>query len=162
MREMDDEEREAHRKMCAMFDACRDAGTPEGIRDAALISVLYGAGATRATVRTLPLRAYDPDRAVLTWRPGGAAGETRARRATDGARLALADWLELRGTAPGPLLCRLAGRSEGPRPLADGAVGSILRRWARRSGIHLPDEADRLRLYASPWWSDVRGGNTQG
>lgn len=155
--------REAHRKMCALFDACRDDGTPAGIRDAALLSVLYGAGVPRATALALPLGAYDVGRAVLTWPVGQRRGgdgpeeDVRARRASDGARAAMEDWLEVRGSAPGPLLCRLAGGSGTPRPLAEGTVSSILRRWARRSGVVRPDERELIRLYTSPWWEDVRG-----
>lgn len=173
--------REAHRKMCALFDACRDEGSARGIRDAALLSVLYGAGVPRATALALPLAAYDADRAVLTWPVGGRQADVgrsrgagrergdgfqpddgrgsglRARRATDGARAALEEWLEVRGTAPGPLLCRPAGGSGTPRPLAGETVTSILRRWARRSGVETPDEAELIRHYTSPWWEDVGG-----
>lgn len=158
--------REAHRKMCALFDACREDGSARGIRDAAVLSILYGAGVPRATALALPLGAYDADRAVLTWPVGGRQGgdgpedEARARRATDGARAAMEDWLEIRGTAPGPLLCRLAGGSGTGRALAEEAVSSILRRWARRSGVKTPDEAELIRLYTSPWWEDARGRST--
>lgn len=158
--------REAHRKMCALFDACRDDGSARGIRDAALLSVVYGAGVPRATALALPLGAYDADRAVLTWpaagqQPGdGRGGKLRARRATDGARAALEDWLEVRGPDPGPLLCRLDGGSGTPRPLAGETVTSILRRWARRSGVETPEEAELVRHYTSPWWEDVGGEGT--
>lgn len=158
--------REAHRKMCALFDACREDGSTRGIRDAALLSVLYGAGVPRTTALALPLGAYDVDRAVLTWPTGGQPGGGRqpddrggsglqARRATEGARMALEDWLEVRGSAPGPLLCRLDGGSGTPRPLAREAATSILRRWSRRSGVETPDEAELVRHYTSPWWEDV-------
>lgn len=153
--------REAHRKVCALFDACRDDGSPRGIRDAALVSVLFGAGVPRAAALALPLAAYDADRAVLRWRAGGESGEPRARRATDGARAALEDWLEVRGAVAGPLLCRLAGRSRTPRPLADGTVTSVLRRWGSRSGVDEPDASELARLYTSPWWVDVTGQETQ-
>lgn len=144
--------REAHRKMCALFDACRDDGSPRGTRDAALLSVLYGAGVPREVALALPLAAYDPVRAVLRWR---AEGEPRARRATEGARAALADWREVRGDAVGPLLCRLDGRTGAPRALTHDDVTSAIRRWASRVGVEELEEADLDRLYTSPWWEDV-------
>lgn len=154
--------REAHRKMCALFDACRDDGSDRGLRDAALLSVLYGAGVPRPTALRLPLAAYDPRRAVLTWRDPGPVGRRRARRAADGAREALADWLEARGTAHGPLLCRLEGRTEAPRPLREADVTSVLERWRARAGVDEVDETELRRLYTSPWWGDAAGRETQG
>lgn len=150
-----DERAEAHRTVCALFDACREDGSAGGIRDAAVLSVLFGAEVPAETARRLPLESYDPRAAVLTWRPEGEEGRRRARRATDGAREALADWLAVRGSAPGPLLCRLEGRTDAPRPLPRGTVPAILDRWARRTEMDLPDETERLRLYVSPWWEDV-------
>lgn len=149
--------REAHRKMCALFDACRGEGSPRGIRDAALLSVLYGASVPRDTALRLPLEAWDVDRGVLRWTPPGPGSPRRARRATDGAREALDDWLRIRGTAPGPLLCRLQGRERAPGPLDGADVVAVLEHWSVRSGVEDLDEEELLRLYTSPWWEDLEG-----
>lgn len=149
--------RAARRKMCALFDACREEGSPEGIRDAALLSVLYGAGVSRGAALGLAREAYDAGRAVLRWTPPDEDGEPRFRRAAEGAREALEAWLEVRGDASGPLLCRLEGRREDPRGLTDEDVTEALRRAADRAGVEFLDEAELIRLYTSPWWEEVRG-----
>lgn len=153
--------RAARRKMCALFDACRDEGSSEGVRDAALLSVLYGAGVSRAAARELSREAYDAGRAVLRWTSPGEGHGPRARRATDGAREALEDWLEVRGAAAGPLLCRLEGRSQEPEALTNEDITEALRRAADRAGVEYLDEAELIRLYTSPWWEDVRGDEAQ-
>lgn len=148
--------------MCALFDACREDGSPRGVRDAALLSVLYGAGVPRPVALRLPLEAYDRERAILCWPAPGDEEGLRARRATDGARDALEDWLELRGAVAGPLLCRLDGRTDSPRPLREADVSAALERWRSRAAVDELDEADLDRLYTSPWWTNAAGRETQG
>lgn len=155
--------RAAHRTMCALFDACRNVGSPEAVRDAALLSVLYGAEVPRDAALALPRRAYDEGRGVLRWTPqDGEDGAARARRASEGAREALEDWLEVRGDASGPLLCRLEGRHEEPRALTGDDVTAALRRAADRAEVEFLDEAELIRLYTSPWWGEVGDEETQG
>lgn len=84
-----------------LFAVCADGG-PGGVRDAALIAVLYGCGLRRS-------EAIHVDLADLT----PATGELRVRRGkgrkdrvvwvSSGAMAALGPWLELRGGKPGPL-----------------------------------------------------------
>lgn len=160
----------AKRRVCALFDACRavaegertevpglasDRASPAAravaARDAALVSVLFGARVPRETALGLPLAAYDPATGRLE------VGEARRPRAVDGARRALDDWLSARGTRPGPLLCRVAPSGEvRPDGLTSRDVDRVLSRWARRAGIEPFDpEVDPetfRRLYRSPWW----------
>lgn len=150
----------ANRRICALFDACREAGTPRGVRDAALLSVLFGANLPRG--RALGLERGDFDAATGRLRaPGGGAS---GRRAGEGALEALREWVRLRGEAPGPLFCRLErGRPDPSRRLEPPAVDALLERWAEAAGVRDASPRAFRELYRSPWWSDApRGQGEQG
>lgn len=139
----------ANRRICALFDACRGAGTPRGVRDAAVLSVLYGANVPRERALQLPVGAWDPTTGRLET-PGA---DPPARAAVEGAREALAAWLELRGGADGPLFCPLPDGAPDPgRPMDPGDVDRLLARWAREAGVEDVRPAAFRRLYRSPWW----------
>lgn len=146
----------ARRRICALFDACRAADTPDGTRDAALLSVLFGARVARPRALRLAVDAYEgdtgrlhPHRTVLP--PAGSAPPPRRARA--GARRALDDWLRARGTAAGPLLCALsAGEARVREALTSPDVDAVLGRWGRRAGIERCEPGAFRRLYRSPWW----------
>lgn len=136
----------ANRRVCAIFDACRASATAAGARDAALLSVLYGAGVPRGRALRLDRSAYDARSGRLE--TGGAAVW-----AVEGARRALGDWVRRRGNGQGPLFCRLQEGSPVPgRRMEPSEVVPALRRWAERAGLDgFRTEAFRS-LYRSPWW----------
>lgn len=145
----------ANRRICALFDACREADTPIGVRDAALLSVLYGANVSRERALRLPIDAYDPTTGRLET-PGA---DPRVRVAAEGAREALRDWIELRGSGGGPLFCRLRdGEAEPGRPMETGDVDRLLDRWSGEAGVDDVRPDAIRRLYRSPWWSAVPPG----
>lgn len=149
----EEEVRLAHERVCALFDASTADDRPLGRRDAALISVLFGAGVPRATALDLPLDAYDPSTGLLRWPRSGAVG---VRRAVEGAREALRAWLDLRGEAPGPLLCRLDRHGEPVlAPIAPHDVPRILARRAREADVRTGSTDALRRHYDSPWWREV-------
>lgn len=145
----------ANRRICALFDACRGAETPRGTRDAALLSVLYGARVPRRTALSLRREAYDPASGRLEI-PGG---DPPVRWASEGARRALGDWSRLRGNRPGPLFRPLAdGRPDSGRRLEPVDVTSLLHRWARAAGVAAFRPRAVRDLYSSPWWSSSPPG----
>lgn len=141
---------------CAVFDVCREAETARGARDAALVSVLYGAGLPVKEVVRLPVEAYDPGSGRLRVAREGERQESL--RARSGAREALDEWIALRGTQPGVLFLRLdsAGRPLS-RPLEPREVRRALRRWAERAGLEGWNGTFVRRHYRSPWWRPARG-----
>lgn len=143
----------ARRRVCALFDACREAGTVRGTRAAALVSVVFGARLAPGRAVRLPATAYDPATGVLRPGPGPRRG---ASRASAGAREVLGAWMRIRGRGEGSLICRIDGGGEAVpgRPLDAGSADRILRWWGlRRAGLRELDVPALRRHYRSPWWS---------
>ncbi len=86
----------------ALFEACAEDPTPAGVRDAALLTVLYAGGLRRSEVVALDVGDYDSSSGALTVRSTQKNRE-RIVYATDGAAEALERWTMIRGTHPGPL-----------------------------------------------------------
>lgn len=153
--------RETRRRVCAVFDHAAADPSARGRRDAALVSVLFGAGVPRAVARVLTIDAWDPASATLAWRPdrkggGGRREDTIRRRATDGARRALEAWRDVRGTEPGPLLCPLDRAGEPLlRPLAHAEITRILQARVDEAGVRTWSARAFRRRYDSPWWEEA-------
>jgi site-specific recombinase XerD len=116
-------------ELVGLLHACPP--TPLGIRDAAIITLLYGCGLRRAELVTLDLAHYIKEENELLIR-----GKGNKQRAVPvgNAALALADWLTIRGEAKGPLFCGLGNRNRNGR-LTDQAVYNMLRKRAKEAGI---------------------------
>ncbi|MEV4175487.1 tyrosine-type recombinase/integrase [Nonomuraea sp. NPDC049709] len=92
----------------AALSACDDS--PAGVRDAALIAVLYSTGCRRAELGGLALADYDPG--ALSLRVRGKRDKERMVYLTTDAIGLVERWLAVRGTAPGALFSPIskAGR----------------------------------------------------
>lgn len=88
-------------EISALAEACNQDNTPAGVRDAAVISLAYSAGLRRAEIVALDLADYDPQTGSL--KVHGKGNRERITYLVNGAALAMADWLQLRGDHPGPL-----------------------------------------------------------
>jgi integrase/recombinase XerD len=134
-----------------LFEACRSDDSPAGVRDAALLAVLYGAGVRRAEAVAFTLADLDRDTGELRVR----AGKGRKDRTTylpEGALEAVGAWLGVRGDDPGPLLLRIskAGNvSAGVQHLTGQAVLEILRKRALQAGVERFSPHDLRRSYIS-------------
>ena len=84
-----------------MLDSCLRDSTARGIRDAAIIGVLY-AGLRRAEVARLKREHYTRDTGRLVVKESK-HHKDRVVFLDDGAIAALDDWLSIRGEQPGPL-----------------------------------------------------------
>lgn len=121
-------------ELSALFASC-DA-TPGGVRDAALLGVLYGTGVRRSEVIALDVADVDLEAGSVLVRRGKGAKD-RLTYLPAGARAAVAAWLELRGGEPGPLFVpvRRGGHLRLGHRLSGQAVREILRRRAKVAGV---------------------------
>ena len=91
-------------ELVGLFRACDD-GTVIGLRDAAIVALLFSGGLRRAEASALDLDALDVAACTLTL--VGKGNHQRAVPLRGGARQALEAWLGRRGSLPGPLICRV-------------------------------------------------------
>jgi site-specific recombinase XerD len=115
----------------ALFDATRT-----GLRDAALLALLYGAGLRRAEVVAIDLEHVDDARTTI--RIVGKGNRERLAHLPPGGVVALETWIAERGTEPGPLLCALARAGVLAQPLRrlrPPSVFAIVARVARRARV---------------------------
>jgi hypothetical protein len=148
-----------NRRVCAIFDECLRRGGCAGVRDAALVSVLFGANVPVTAAVELDRGAWDRRTGVLTaaeaprrgWVDPEPAGPRR--RAVAGAREVLEAWDGHRGTAPGPWLPTLSrGEPDLSERLTPGRVRRALEARAAQAGVDAWSAVDFLVLYRSPWW----------
>ncbi len=132
-----------------LMRACASDSSPAGIRDAALIAVLYGAGLRRSESVSLDLADYNIETGELVIR-GAKGRKDRLGYATNGSADALKDWLVVRGSDPGPLFCNInkSGRITIHR-MTDQAVLHILRKRANEAGVASFSPHDLRRSFIS-------------
>ena len=118
-----------------LLDVCDE--TPLGIRDAAILSLMYYAGLRRSEVASLTIEQYDR-KARLLVDVVGKGDKTRPVPIPVNARLAarLNAWIALRGDAPGPLFCsiRRGGHLTG-KGITSQAVYNVVTERAQAAGL---------------------------
>lgn len=107
--------------------------TPAGVRDAALIAVLYSTGCRRAEIAGLTLADYDS--AGRSLRVRGKRDKQRMVYLTREAIGLVERWIAVRGDAPGPLFSPFT-KTGGlrPRPLSGQGIADILTRRLGEAG----------------------------
>ena len=140
----------SRRQLQKLFLACAKDDSVAGRRDAAVIAVLYGGGLRRGEVVALDVTDYDQGTGELRVRQGKGR-KARLCYATNGARLALAAWLRVRGADPGPLFWPADGRGRPlvHRRMSDQAVLMLLRRRAAQARVPPFTPHDLRRTFVS-------------
>jgi len=132
----------------ALFAVCAD-GAPAGMRDAAILAVLYGGGLRRAEVVSLDMSDYHAETGALTVRHGK-GDKARIVYLTGGGKDAVAAWIARRGNAVGPLFLPInKGGTITPRRMSDQAVLALVRRRAARAGVGHFSPHDLRRTFIS-------------
>jgi site-specific recombinase XerD len=118
----------------ALMHVCAQDKSPAGVRDAAIIALMYACGLRRAEVAGLNTGDYSPAEEAIRVR--GKGGKERLVYVHNGAAEALNEWMTLRGDEAGPLFVRInkGGRLIYSR-LTEEAVYQILRRRAAEAGV---------------------------
>jgi site-specific recombinase XerD len=78
----------------ALFEVCAAQRGPKGVRNAAILAILYGCGVRRAELVALDLHHYEPDSGRLSIR--GKGNKERYVYVAGGAKLALNAWMAVR------------------------------------------------------------------
>ena len=84
-----------------LFKTCQVDQTVAGVRDAAILGLLYGIGLRRSELVRLDVADFDSGDGVFTIR--GKGNEARTAYVVEEARTVLERWLRVRGIATGPM-----------------------------------------------------------
>lgn len=136
-------------ELTALFRCCADDGTPSASRDAALLSLLYGAGLRRSEAVSIDVGDYNASTGEVVVRRGKGR-KARTVYATNGGRTALDAWIAVRGDDEGPLLCPVnKGGRISLRRMSDQAVLYRLRARAAAAGVAAFTPHDCRRSFIS-------------
>jgi len=138
----------AGNEIAALMEACFNDPTNAGVRDAAMIGILMG-GLRRSEVVSLSLDDFDSKTGSLTIRKGK-GNKQRITYLPEGAIRVVEDWLAIRGTLPGALLCPVdqVGRIQ-VRQMSDQVVMNVLLKRAKQAGIAQAAPHDLRRTFIS-------------
>ncbi|MDD5169013.1 MAG: tyrosine-type recombinase/integrase [Syntrophales bacterium] len=122
-------------EFAALIRACiADPVVPAGVRDAAILGVLYFEGLRRSEVISLNTEDYDPDtgRTLIH----GKGRKPRIAYLTNGAAAALADWFVVRGVEPGPIFMAIRrwGQVQGGR-ITSQTIYNMITKRSQEAGI---------------------------
>ena len=132
----------------ALMSACADDRGPGGVRDAALIGLLYAGGLRRAEVVGLDLADLNLETGELVVR--GKGNRERILWVRGGAADALADWLEWRGPEPGAIFCPVnKGGTIDVRRMTAQAAYNMLRKRAKQARVKEFSPHDLRRSFVS-------------
>lgn len=132
----------------ALFRVCADRSRG-GVRDAALLAVLYAGGLRRSEAVGLDLSDYQLGTGALTVR-SGKGRKDRVVYASNGSADALQDWIVVRGQEPGPLFLPVnKGDRVVPRRMTDQSILWICRRRAQQAGVSKFSPHDLRRTFVS-------------
>lgn len=130
-------------------EVCVEDQSPAGPRDAAMIALSAAGGLRRSEIITLEMDDYDPATGALSIRRGKGR-KPRVCYATNGAADALADWLQMRGPAPGALFCPVSQTGKvSYRHMIGHAFHVICAKRARQAGVKPFTPHDGRRTFIS-------------
>jgi len=137
-------------EIAALMGACAEDQTAAGIRDAAMLAVLYASGLRRAEIVNLDHPGdYDAETGALTIR-SGKGNKDRVTYIADGAAHALQDWLAVRGSEPGALLAHVnKGGTVIVRRLTAQACRVVMVKRAQQAGVAPCSPHDLRRSFVS-------------
>ncbi len=119
----------------ALFEVCQQDETNVGRRDAAVFTLLYGAGLRRSETVKLDLDDYDSEAGTVKVR-AGKGNQDRLVPLIGDCDVYLDAWLEVRGSQPGPLLHPLRkGGAIVEKRMSAQVVFDMLTRRAKEAGL---------------------------
>jgi integrase/recombinase XerD len=119
----------------ALSHACYDDESAAGVRDSAIIGILYTTGLRRSELVELQLSDFDADTGKLTIQRGKGR-KSRTVYVSNGALDALLDWIIIRGESPGALFHPInKGGRIIHKSMTSQAVYNMLKKRAAEAGV---------------------------
>ncbi len=148
--ESEDRGRALSREEITSLLATCNSDSAMDLRDGALIAILRGTGLRRSELVKLEYRDWNPNNESLMVRRGKRK-KGRTVYLSGEAITYLEKWLDVRGSEPGPLLCRIwkGGRLQLSRPMNSDAVWRILQKRGRLAGLESFSPHDFRRTFCS-------------
>lgn len=136
-------------EILALFNACKSGKTPAGIRDAAIIGIMYAAGLRRQEIVSLTLDNLDRKTGMIILT--GKRNKQRTAYLTNGALDAVLDWLDLRGSDGKALFTAInrGGRLNTSKPITAQAIYNMLSKRAGEAGVSSFSPHDLRRTFVS-------------
>ncbi|MDH3669568.1 MAG: tyrosine-type recombinase/integrase [Gammaproteobacteria bacterium] len=135
-------------EIAALMAACTRDKASAGIRDAALIGIMYCAGLPRAEIVALDLQHCTLGGDTAELKVQGKGNKERLVYLDNGAHDALEDWLRLREDSSGVLFVPInKGSRIQPQRMTEQAVYNVLRKRAREAGIKTFSPHDLRRSF---------------
>ena len=132
----------------ALVEVCYNDVSPAGVRDAAILALLYAAGLRRSEVVDLDLSHFDTETGGLKI-VASKGNKARTVYLGNGAKAARTGWITVRGDTPGPLLYRIRkGGKIIPERLTDQAIWVILEKRFRKARVKPFTPHDLRRTFA--------------
>lgn len=136
-------------ELTAIIGSCATDETLAGVRDAAIIALGYGLGLRRAEVAKLQLSHYNREKSTIVVR-SGKGNKSRTLPIDNGARDALEDWIEIRGSEAGPMFYGVnRGGNVSSRRLNVRAVDELFEKRAAQANISDAHFHDLRRTFIS-------------
>ncbi|MEI7555044.1 tyrosine-type recombinase/integrase [Candidatus Chlorohelix sp.] len=136
-------------ELTLLVRVCQKDNSPKGIRDLAMVAVLYGAGLRRSEVVKLDLKDFDLKDNSLKVR-SGKGGKDRVTYLGQRSGEALGEWIKARGEEVGPLFLPVTKTGKLlRRRLSDQAVLWILAQRGKEAGLEHFSPHDMRRTFIS-------------
>jgi site-specific recombinase XerD len=121
-------------EISALMNACQEDHTPAGIRDAAIIGIMYAAGLRRDEIVRLSVSDLEVETGVLVIH--GKRDKQRTAYITNGAAAALQDWIATRGIQAGALFVEV---NKGGKVLIE-RESMIVKPFKKVGGLDVPNK----------------------
>lgn len=132
----------------ALIDVCIEDKSPAGYRDAAIIGWMVTQGPRRFEVVSVDLSDYDPETGQIKFT--GKGNKERTNYIENGTAAAFSDWLQVRGSEPGPLFIPVnKGGNMTMARMTPQAVYNMINRRIDQAGIKDFSPHDLRRTYIS-------------
>jgi site-specific recombinase XerD len=136
-------------ELAALMISCENDNSPAGVRDAAIIALMYSCGLRREEVTTLNINDYEPSKGKLIVK--GKGSKERTAYLTNGALDAITDWLQVRGNDPGGMFVSInkSGKLNTERFLTPQAIYNLLIKRASQASVKEFSPHDLRRTFVS-------------